>query len=269
MGGSELLGDPNNTSLKYITFTTSEEGNFRITVNDGGSTTKQYPATNSDGLLGEIGKTYYFDEGSPTGLIEIDDSVQYSISFTACSYSGSTALSDNFAGGYYKRFGTSYTTGNTFIYYKNQPVNVTAAANSSYSFDKWYSNSSLSTTASSSTALSSTATANANYYAKFVKNTYTIYFTDNASWGSVYCYAYIDGGNSEGLGAWPGTAMTYSYTNGFSQDIYVIEVPADMNTIIFNNNNSSKQTVNISITGDAKYYTAGTDDYGRYKVETW
>lgn len=56
------------TGYYMYSFKTTDTGNFRVILsNDGYS---QYPT--SDGLLGAIGGTYFFDSGSPTSLTEFD-----------------------------------------------------------------------------------------------------------------------------------------------------------------------------------------------------
>lgn len=273
-GGSVLQNDPNNyatSSLKYISFTTSDEGKFRVIVNDSGNVNKQYPSTKESGLEGTIGKTYFFDEGSPTGLVEIDDSVKYSITFGARSYNGTTALS-NYTGGSFTRYGTNYATSDkTFTYYKNQPVNATAVTNDGYDFDKWYSNSALTTSASTTTSLSKTATANATYYAKFTKSKKTVTVTNNHYWSNVYCYAW-NATTNENSG-WTGYKMTWSYNNGQGQGVYTVDIDAKYDHIIFHNGGSggTNQTVNIDISSITapKYWIKDTTTNGNYDVGAW
>lgn len=85
---------------------------------------------------------------------------------------------------------------------------------------------------------------------------YTITFTNNYAWSKVYCYYWND--DDIGLSEWPGDEMTYSYTNDFGQGIYTITIPSTAAYVIFNNgNNGGQQTVDISVSGSARYYISG------------
>lgn len=61
--------------------------------------------------------------------------------------------------------------------------------------------------------------------------------------------------------------MTYSATNDYGQKIYTIEIPSTADHIIFNNGGQC-QTVDISVTGSAKYYISGGSE-SAYTVATW
>ena len=67
----------------------------------------------------------------------------------------------------------------------------------------------------------------------------TVYFKAPESWSEIYCYVWNDKGN---LLAWPGTVMS-----PVAGDIYMLEVPAEYNNIIFNN--IANQTANLVIPG--------------------
>uniref|UniRef100_UPI00388DAFE0 starch-binding protein n=1 Tax=Ruminococcus sp. TaxID=41978 RepID=UPI00388DAFE0 len=90
----------------------------------------------------------------------------------------------------------------------------------------------------------------------------TVYFTDNADFGTPNIY-YWEGGAD-----WPGTAMTYSETNDFGQNVYKATIPANVTGIIFNGN--GKQTVDITtgITDYIQWYTTDTQD-GKYAVASY
>ena len=94
---------------------------------------------------------------------------------------------------------------------------------------------------------------------------YTITFTNNMNWSAVNCYYWSTSDKS--MVAWPGNAMTYSTTNDYGQKIYTIEIPSTADHIIFNNGGQS-QTVDISVTGSAKYYISGGSG-NAYTVATW
>ena len=98
-----------------------------------------------------------------------------------------------------------------------------------------------------------------------VSDTYTITFTNNKNWSKVNCYYW--GTNDTTLSTWPGEGMTYSTTSDYGEKIYTIEIPNTADHIIFNDGGSN-QTVDIKITGSAKYYISG--GFGKaYTVTTW
>lgn len=93
---------------------------------------------------------------------------------------------------------------------------------------------------------------------------YTMTFTDNYNWGSVNCYYWSD--SNTAMTSWPGVAMSKVDTNSYGQNIYSVEIPSDATYVIFNN--GSSQTVDISITGSAKFYISGNSN-GKYTVSNW
>ncbi|MGN1433130.1 MAG: leucine-rich repeat protein [Ruminococcus sp.] len=74
----------------------------------------------------------------------------------------------------------------------------------------------------------------------------TVYFKNTAGHTDVYAYYWPKGGH--GPISWPGVAMTK-----VKDDIYVIEVPAGNNMIIFSNNGSNK-TLDLDIPGNNYIY---------------
>ena len=97
-----------------------------------------------------------------------------------------------------------------------------------------------------------------------VSDTYTMTFTDNYNWGSVNCYYWSDSNTK--MTSWPGKSMTKSTTNDYGQGVYTIDIPSDATYVIFNN--GSSQTVDIQITGSAKFYISGSSN-GKYTVKNW
>ena len=65
----------------------------------------------------------------------------------------------------------------------------------------------------------------------------TLHCYDAANWGSMKCYAWVDGGSTY-LGGWPGAAMTKEEGNWFK-----IEIDHGASNVIFNN--GSSQTVDL------------------------
>lgn len=92
-----------------------------------------------------------------------------------------------------------------------------------------------------------------------------IYFTmpNNGAWSTVYAYAWDEGGSNGNNSSWPGVAATYVKNNDYGQKIYRYEVDAKYNYVIFNNN-GSKQTSNISLSGvdDCSQYYVNNNDSG-------
>lgn len=92
-----------------------------------------------------------------------------------------------------------------------------------------------------------------------------IYFTmpNNGAWSRVYAYAWDESGSNGNNSPWPGVAATYVKDNDYGQKIYRYEVDEKYNYVIFNNN-GSKQTSNISLSGvdDCSQYYVNNNDSG-------
>jgi hypothetical protein len=95
-------------------------------------------------------------------------------------------------------------------------------------------------------------------------STYTMTFTNNYNWSKVYCYYWSD--NSTAMVSWPGTEMSYSYKNDYNQGVYTLDIPSSATYVIFTN--GSAQTVDIPITGSAKFYISGGSS-SAYNVAKW
>lgn len=95
-----------------------------------------------------------------------------------------------------------------------------------------------------------------------VSDKYTMTFTDNYNWGNVNCYYWSDSNTK--MTSWPGKSMTKSTTNELGQSVYTIDIPSDATYVIFNN--GSSQTVDIPVTGSAKFYISGSSN-GKYTVK--
>ena len=101
--------------------------------------------------------------------------------------------------------------------------------------------------------------------------TITIYFSNNNGWENVYIYGFygVEGSEATGepLGAYPGTKMTFVEKNGYGQDIYGAEVPADIDYIKFTDGTASNNRTNnipkTEIADNAGFYL--TDDLGNSK----
>ena len=94
----------------------------------------------------------------------------------------------------------------------------------------------------------------------------TLTFTSNWGWQNVNAYFFA---NNNPVGAvWPGTPMSFSYTNEMGQNVYTIQVPAGAQSVIFNNNAGS-QTVDIPVPAEpTKYYISGGEG-NALTVATW
>ncbi len=99
-------------------------------------------------------------------------------------------------------------------------------------------------------------------------STYTLTFTRPYSgWSeTIYCYYWSD--SNTAMTSWPGKKMTYSSTNSYSQKLYTVEIPANVDYIIFSDSNGV-QTVDIDFDGSATRYYTTTTTNGKYKVATW
>lgn len=106
--------------------------------------------------------------------------------------------------------------------------------------------------------------------------TATIYFKVPDSsidgWGEVAYYAW--NGGTKLLGNWPGKRLDNdndckTTINGVEYYFYTFEKESedDSFSLIINNNNNGKQTVDITVTGDA-YYELGPIENGKYTVLT-
>ncbi len=95
-----------------------------------------------------------------------------------------------------------------------------------------------------------------------VSDKYTMTFTDNYNWGNVNCYYWSDSNTK--MTSWPGKSMTKATTNELGQSVYTIDIPSDATYVIFNN--GSSQTVDIPVTGSAKFYISGSSN-GKYTVK--
>ncbi|MGN0453313.1 MAG: starch-binding protein, partial [Ruminococcus sp.] len=107
--------------------------------------------------------------------------------------------------------------------------------------------------------------------------TKTVYFKNEWMWTEVSAYYWAEG--SSGPVKWPGTAMTFVETGDDNYDVYKIEVPAGMDTIIFNGlkddgSGNRNQTPNIADILDGYCYYpvwdetlnegAGGNSYGKF-----
>lgn len=90
-----------------------------------------------------------------------------------------------------------------------------------------------------------------------------IYFNNTSNWSTVKAYAWYMNGSTavEGLGAWPGKAMTRIGTSSY----YYIDVKNTFTNIIFNN--GSTQTDNLTInTAAGNLYTFSNNLWSTYGV---
>ena len=85
----------------------------------------------------------------------------------------------------------------------------------------------------------------------------TVYFSDAKGWGTVYAHIWGSGGDKT---SWPGTKMTYVRQNSSGQNIYKVTLDFSLyQKIIFHNNVSGTQTVDITLSGENNigYYVSG------------
>ncbi len=112
-----------------------------------------------------------------------------------------------------------------------------------------------------------------NYYDKApsvsgsvdTENSKTVYFTNNKGWNSVNIHFW---GGSASTG-WPGEAMKYVGKNENGEDVYCYSIPKDTPNVVFNTNNGSEQTVDITtgVEDNAGFYL--DKNSGKWTVGTW
>lgn len=108
--------------------------------------------------------------------------------------------------------------------------------------------------------------------------TMTIYFSNNWLLKGLNAYYW---GSSVSNPQWPGIEMTFAYTNDQKEAVYSIEVPADIQGIIFNGEHNDaagqqRQTVDIKegLYNNAGFYCTSTNNYDdgtekNINVGTW
>ena len=81
-----------------------------------------------------------------------------------------------------------------------------------------------------------------------VPTTVKIYFTNNQNWENVYIYGFygVEGEAAEAIwpADYPGAKMTFVETNDYGQDIYGIDVPADIDYIKFSDGTAANERTN-------------------------
>lgn len=96
-----------------------------------------------------------------------------------------------------------------------------------------------------------------------------VYFTNNLGWSTVNIYAFGGSGTSM---TWPGTAMTFSHNNEYSQAVYTYSGLSDYESIIIND--GSNQTIDIALSSfedgnNGLYLLETKDGSGHYQVGFW
>ena len=92
-------------------------------------------------------------------------------------------------------------------------------------------------------------------------------FTDNQNWGSIYVYAWNDGGDV--TAKWPGDPGGSPEQNGYGETVFTINVPDGATGCVINNGQGA-QTTDITDFSVEGYYTDGsTDDKGHYVAIPW
>lgn len=105
-----------------------------------------------------------------------------------------------------------------------------------------------------------------------------VYFTNNYHWEKVCVYSYYTNPDKSHLNQWPGTPMEYDLTTEFGEDIYTLEIPADVDGIVFNGivdgeimktieipNEKLEDGIGFYVNGG--FFTESPFDYGVYKFE--
>lgn len=114
----------------------------------------------------------------------------------------------------------------------------------------------------------------ANAYREYNVSTYmpdvrTIYFTNNNNWSDVRAYLWKTGTSQNNI--WHGLPMTYSHTNENNIDVYTINLDYnEYDCVVFNDYNSSNQTVDINIGPNGiGYYLTGYRSGNNWLVNTY
>ncbi len=96
--------------------------------------------------------------------------------------------------------------------------------------------------------------------------TITVYFTNTQNWESVNIHYWGGAENTQ----WPGKVMTFAEHNTYGQDVYSYEIPADTTGVVFNDQISNVQTVDI-LTGikDCRGFYPTVTENGKWLVETY
>ena len=112
---------------------------------------------------------------------------------------------------------------------------------------------------------------NLDYVGDIEPKTITVYFTNIMDWNSPRVYYWFDTYSDID---WPGISMDFDNYNIYGQPVFYVEIPADVDGIIFNGIDADgilRQTVDITddIWDDQGWYPTGLNDAGRFSVEQW
>lgn len=95
-----------------------------------------------------------------------------------------------------------------------------------------------------------------------------VVFTNSLRWsGGINCYYWSD--SDATMTSWPGVAVSLKEVNNYGEDVYEIELPQNVQYVIFSN--GTYQTVDIPLSvGEERYYALPTtDSSGHYLVDIW
>lgn len=100
-------------------------------------------------------------------------------------------------------------------------------------------------------------------------DTTTVYFTNTNNWSTpnVHCWETVNG-TDNALTTWPGITMTKSHKNGYGQDIYKAEIPANATGLLFSDNGSINNRTNdvrdVTLYDGIGFYVTDNKNYGTY-----
>lgn len=226
--GESATYDSTTGYYKYQ-FTTTETGQFNVIISNNGSS--QYPASGSEGLVGDIGGTYLFKANNT--LVEFDPADMLTFKVAPATTGGSVAIN----GG-----GTSVTV------LSGTSVTISATPSSGYEFAGWYTNSACTTTIGSTYMTASqsvSVTKSTTYYAKFTQSTSsttTIYVAPRSGYSSYYLWVWNDSGSNYSGGTWPGKAATYDSNTGCYKYTFTTSDTGTFKVIVSDNGNSQYPT---------------------------
>lgn len=242
----ELPGD-----YSIVSFTKdgqSNYGNFHNTQavyrTDFNKSTPLYTPVNTPSETLNGGTVPYYNNGTWSAYPET--TTEYTVTINSVSNATIAVTCDD--------TGATLTSGATVP--ANTSITVTVTPNTNYNVKSITVGTDVKNyTASGAQTKTATVTGNVTVSAvvEQASTTRTIYFDNtNSGWSTVYAYAWQGSNTSNKNAPWHGEQMT-----NVSGTIWSITLNADLDKIIFNNNDSS-QTGNLDIPGDGYLYTYGT-----------
>jgi len=77
--------------------------------------------------------------------------------------------------------------------------------------------------------------------------TRTVYFVNSEGWNKVYAYVWVNDDETDFVEAFPGSVMSFDYTDGEGNGVYTFTFASKYDRIIFSNGSNAEQTENITV----------------------